>query len=122
MLKSLSLVTTKLPVSNSYSIGLITFVFCAKDQKTVEFPSAIMRVPFVVINSFPVVPSIGRQRLATQIMVWIGILLYHMPTYRLLLVAPVEVKKPKAKVPPAETKVSLSERGWIGLRVSLEVE
>jgi len=60
--------------------------------------------------------------LATQITAWIGILLYNMPTYRLLLLAPVEVKKPKAKVPPAETKVSLSERGWVGLRVSLEVE
>jgi len=43
-----------------------------------------------------------------------------MPMDRLLLLELAGVKKPKAKVPPDEIKISPSERCWVGVRVSLE--
>lgn len=76
----------------------------------------------MVIDKIPVVLLIGLLRLATQITAWSGILLYQTPTYRLLFVEPAGVKKPKAKVPPDEIKISPSDRDWDGVRVSLEVE
>lgn len=59
--------------------------------------------------------GIGLSRFATQTIVCCTIFVYHMPKYWLLPAG----KKPRVKIPPDETKVSLPVREELRVKVSV---
>lgn len=80
----------------------------------------IAKVPLALIHKVPEELVTGFFRLATHIIVWSAMLLYHRPRYRLVVLA--GVKKPKAKRVLEDIRISLSARGWAGVMTSLEVQ
>lgn len=102
-------------------MGLLTVLIGPEDQKTVELPSVMRRLPLTVKLRTAEGLVAGFFLLPTHIMACSGIFLYCTPIYRLFLEFDGE-KKPKEKVPSEETKVSLVKRGLSGIRVSVEEE
>lgn len=65
--------------------------------------------------------GIGSSRLAVHTTVRLGMLLYHMPRYKLAL-EPLGEKKPSAKSPALETSVSPEESGFAFVSCSSDLQ